>query len=606
MSTLGKRLLLGGAALVAASLSVLWWAERSTDEPSAALRETSSVSLQWRVGSSQRYDVRVDSSMQISPSAANAAQNLNVRVNGTLDWLTLEAAPDTASVGLRLSLVELRVAGSSDEATNRALTAPFRVRFATTGLPEAFEFPADVSAENRLILENLVRMFQVTMQSGDDWVAQESNAAGSYEAVYRRTTPSRVEKTKRDFVGDPSAPIYAGADIASSEVFSTDAAYDWLAGMTIEETIRTQGRGAPALEITNHATLELRPAAQAAATADTWTFAAAPAPPAGAATQPTVPNLLPEEAQRQIVAQVEALDSAVEGRTSIIHRLRDLLRVDAGLPAAVLALMQTESLTDRTRADLYLAFELAGTEPAQAALTSVIGNPAWSIRDSMRAIVALGGVAQPSPDTIEALWLTAQGSPSTDDGRQLASTATFALGSLGNTLNTAQDPDYSLLRSRLLGGALGGGSIEERANFVRAIGNTRDASLTGNVVVMLDDPSPEVRRAAALSLGLLDTNQAAAQLISRFDRERDSEVRGAIAESLVNWTAPTASAMATIRAGLGTELDENTRYNMAHFLSQNLREFPENRSVLQALLRTEPSRRIRQSVAEALTTPTPE
>jgi HEAT repeat protein len=463
-------------------------------------------------------------------------------------------------------------------------------------MPEAFEFPAGVTAQHRIILENLVRTFQVTMREGDNWVAQESNASGDYEAAYRRTSPLLVEKIKRNFVGRPSAPTYMGAEIASTETFRTLARRDWIAAMTVDEIVRTKGQGGPALEITNHATLELRPVAKAAAGPDTWAFVAAAAEP----TEHEVPSLSREQAHRQIIAEVATLDVALEGRTTRIHRLRDLLRVDGALPAELLELMKTEQLTDRTRADLYLAFELAGTEEAQAALTSVIGDPAWSLPDSMRAIVALGGVAHPSPDTRAALWVTAQSAPSTDDGRLLASTATFALGSLGQTMNAAGDPDYSSLSARLLNGAVGAADTQQRANFVHALGNTRDASLAQNVVALLDDPAPEVRRAAALSLGMLDPNQVAGDLMSHFEQESNNEVRGAIAESLVNWTEPTAPAVAAIRAGVRTEFDENTRYNMARFLGANLENYPESRPVLQDLLRTEQSRRIRQSVAEAL------
>jgi ribosomal protein S17E len=39
---------------------------------------------------------------------------------------------------------------------------------------------------------------------------------------------------------------------------------------------------------------------------------------------------------------------------------------------------------------------------------------------------------------------------------------------------------------------------------------------------------------------------------------------------------------------------------MARLLGKNLATFPENRAVLQDLLRTEQSKRIRQQVAEAL------
>jgi HEAT repeat protein len=601
MKPIDKRVLLGGAAVLAISLSALWWSGRPSEE-SAAVPPPSLSRLQWRTGSAQQYDVRIDSAMRIDAPGAGAAQSLRVAMTGVLDWVTLDSGPESAWVGLRLSTVTLHVAGNSDPETNRALAVPFRARFSAAGMPEAFEFPAGVTAQNRTILENLVRTFQVTVQDAEEWTAQEANASGGYEAVYRQTTPTRWEKTKRSFAPSPSVPMYTGASIASTETFHTDTQRDWLTSMRIDETLSTKGQGGPGMEITNRATLELRAAAQVATAQEAWRFTEAPAvveaAPLSAATQ-----LSPEAASRQIVATVTDLDTTPEGRTALIHRLRDLLRVDGTQPATLLRVLQTEELTDRTRADLYLAFELAGTEQAQTALTSVLGDPAWSTRDALRAIVALGGMTAPTREALTALWAAVQLSPTTDEGSQRASTATFALGSLGNTLSGANDPEYSVLRSQLLYGALSRGTGNQQANFVHAIGNTRDPSLAREIVPLLDDPNAEVRRAAALSLGMLDANQAADELLSHFDRERSSDVRGAIAEALVNWSAPTAAAVVTIRSGVRTETDENTRYNMARFLSSHLAAFPDNRAVLQDLLRTEQSRRIRQSVAEALAAP---
>jgi hypothetical protein len=268
--------------------------------------------------------------------------------------------------------------------------------------------------------------------------------------------------------------------------------------------------------------------------------------------------------------------------------------------------MQTQPFSDRTRADLYLALELAGTEAAQAALVSVVENPEWSTLDAMRAIVAMAGVDQPSDETITALWDTVERPPLNADREQLVSTATLALGSLGKSMNTDDDPDYAALRDRLLDGAHAGtGSDsydEQRTNYVHAMGNTGDTSLADDVVHFLDDETPSVRRAAAMSLGRLGTDEAADELMSRLDYESSSQVRGAIAESLVNWTTPSASAMASVRKEVRSEPDEHTRYSMARFLGANLAEFPENRAVLEDLMRTEPSKRIRQNVAETLAT----
>ena len=589
-------LLLAVAASLAAAVAALWWSQRPSDSAPAA----SVAGLQWRAATAQQYDVRLDSSMRMNAGGASPP-DLRVRVDGTLDFLTLRADAESADVGLRFSSIELEVAGNTDAATNRALTTPFRVRFALTGIPEVFEFPATVNAQNRATLENLVRTFQVALGEGDAWLARERNAIGSYEATYQRTAPPNVEKAKRRFVGEPAVATYAGAEIASTEVLTTDERRDWLATMTVDETIATTGQGGPPVEIVNRASLALRPAAQPSTSRAAWEFTATAAP---TASDQATSGISPEQAQRLLRAETAALDAATEGRTLRIHRVRDLLRVDPTLPGALLELMQSEELTDRTRADLYLALELAGNEPAQAALTSVIGNSAWSTRDSMRAIVALGGVDDPTPETIAALWTTAQSVAPSSDGLDVASTATLALGNLGQAMSENEHADYVSLRTRLVAGAMGGtGTPEQRVNYVHAVGNTRDATLARDIVVLLEDPEPDVRRAAALSLGRLDADQSAEQLLLRFEREQSPEVRGAIVESLVSWTAPTAEAAATMRNQISAEANENTRFHMARFLSGNLTQFPESRPVLEELLRTERSSRIRQSVAEALVTP---
>ena len=79
-------------------------------------------------------------------------------------------------------------------------------------------------------------------------------------------------------------------------------------------------------------------------------------------------------------------------------------------------------------------------------------------------------------------------------------------------------------------------------------------------------------------------------------------VRGALAEALAASEA-TAEVAAAMRAAVHAEADENARYHMARVLAASLESFPANRTVLEELMRSERSRRIRQSVAEALAAP---
>ena len=592
-------------ALGAAILLAEWYWSSEDEDPQVTTQpaepaDSEPLTMQWRYGVSQQYQVLSESSMQMQ-AAAQGASSIHVHILGQLDTLTLGSDNDEAAVGMRLSSVELKINDIVDAGTNRDLGVPFRVRFATNGMPLAFEFPAEVNQHNRSILENLVRTFQVSLDNVDNWVINESNGSGTYEAAYKRTGPSQIEKSKRKFIA-AAADMVSWSEISSSESFSIKADRNWITEMNVQETFHFDGQGGPAMAVSNHATLKLQPGTQLALSPDLWRFnAAAAAVDAASAIKRPVPDITPEKARKQILATVPELDAAKQGRLGLIHRLRDLLRVDASLPALILDALKTQELSDRTRADLYLVLEQAGTESAQAALIEVITDDSWSLKDGMRAIVAMGGVKQPTTESITALWDMAQYS-SDGERQRMANSATFALGSIGNTMNKADNPEYATLRSDLLSNALGGGDVTQRSNYITALGNTHDTTLANDVVILLDDAEPAIRRATALSLGSLGTDQVADRLVSHYSVEDNGYVRGAIAESLQSWTKPTDSAMAMFRQTVRTETDESTRYNLARFLGKNLEKFPENETVLQEIMRTEPSKRIRQSVAESLAT----
>jgi len=560
--------------------------------------DQAALSMQWHSGAAQQYRVLSESSMQMQAKATGASF-IRVHLQGLLDTLTLETHTDQALVGMQLSSAQLKINGATDDETNRALGVPFRVRFAVNGMPRAFEFPAEVSQQNRRILENLVRTFQVSLDRGDNWVTQESNGSGTYEAAYRRSGPNSFEKSKRKFIAT-AAGMVSWSEISSTETFSLESGRDWITAMDVVESMSSEGQGGPVMKVSNHATLKLQPGAQATLSANLWDFdAAVAAVDDGATAKGTTPVMTADEARGQILATVPELDAATQGRLAKIHRLRDLLRVDSSLPAVILDVLKTQELSDRTRADLYLALELAGTDSAQAALANVINDSSWSLKDGLRAIVAMGGIKQPTMESISALQDAARNYAG-GDRQRMASSATFALGSIGNTMHKADNPGYATLRSDLLSNAQGSGDVATRSDYITALGNTQDTTLANEVIVYLDDAEPEVRRAAALSLGSLGVDQVADQLVSDYRKEGNGYVRGAIAESLQSWTQPTAAAMAMFRQAVRTEADESTRYNIALLLGENLSKFPENEPVLREIMRSEPSKRIRQKVAEAL------
>lgn len=558
------------------------------------------LTLQWRKGAAQRYRLLNNSSMQMSDGGGQ--QTLSTDLTASLELATLAVNADSVLLGMQLQGVQLNVNGDSDAAINRALATPFRVSMSLKGTPLQFEFPERLAQDQRSMLRELLSLFQLQLQAGEQWTVTESNHAGSYQAQYQRINSLQISKQKTQL--SSSSPLYAHARIASDEVIQFDRQFDWFYSMSLDETLRTSGQGGPAVTIRNQASLLLERNAQLAFNASRWDFIAAE-PAHSSVAQAKAPSLSADQARQRILAALPQLDQANQGRSHWIYQLRDWLKVDPALPNLILDALQQDDLSDRTRADLYLALELAGTEAAQSALVAVLTGEQWDQRDAIRAIVALGGIKNPSDQTLTTLWQTVEDRVDPD----LASTATLALGNIAHKVRHHQvsddgDSQYDEIQQRLLAGALNSTGTEfgnsQRTDYVHALGNTRDPELTQPVTTLLADPSPSVRRAAALSLALLDTDASAKQLVHQYQHESNRHVRGAIVESLSQWSDPSDSSMQYFRAQVLAERDENTRYNMAKLLVKNIDKYPGNRNTLKQLLRSEQSKRIRQSVANQL------
>ena len=557
------------------------------------------TALQWRVGQAQQYELQLESSFLMTLPGASSGQAMNLRMDGVLDFRTLKVDAAGADVGMRFESLSLAIDGASDAEVNRALESPFRVRFDLNGRPLAFEFPATLAQEHRDILENLVTMFQVIVAAGTSWQIEESNANGRYQARYTRTGSTALSKQKVSYL--PSITTGSTPEVASEETIVLDPAHDWITGMSLDERIVINDPGSVPVQVANLATLRLVGTGSWAAPG-LWAFTTATVPEAVVDPRANLPALSSAEAQRQLAANVRELDDADESRSLIIHRLRDLLLVDDQLPDMLIETLRTEELSEQTRADLYLAFELAGTPASQAALASVLLDNSWPPMDAMRAIVALAGVDAPTEDTLATLWGLARTDLAGTDRRDLPGTATLAIGSLGSGMREAGEPGYAALRDDLLVSASGAIEPAQRAVFLYALGNTADPDplLQRDLVSYLDDPSTEVRSAAAKTLGRLGTDQVAQELLQRVQVESSSQARASLAEALGSWDAPTAQAMQWAQAAVQQEADERVRYNIAVLLGNNMDTFPDNRRVLEMLLESEQSKRIRQKVANML------
>ena len=603
--------LTGMSAIVLLILGAILFSGRSTDEsteititPASEKSTTVANKLQWRAGRSQTYDVLVDSSFVMTMPGASSGQEISVNIDAILDYQTLEVKPSEVIVGMRFSSMEMKISGVTEEAVNDALTQPFRVHIAPNGLPVSFEFPAAVAAEHREIIENFIRMFQLAIEDGKSWVVQEANSSGNYEAAYTRNSPTMLLKEKQRFLSSSSSVSDTLPVLESQETIRIDGNNDWISDMELDESFSSKDQNGPSVVVTNHASLMLRNTKTATSSAS-WDFVSSMGASANTQLANTKPAISRAEAERRLRADIAKLDKVKEGRSLLIHSLRNLLLANDEMPFVLLDYMKTEQLSDRTRADLYLALELAGSPQAQAALTSVFTDQNWSFVDAMRAIVALSGVAKPTDDAVSALWDTAYISADGTERDELPGTAALALGTLGRNMNKEQDDQYFSLRSGLINGVSSAADTHQRAVYLHALGNTGDPDPTirNNITPFLNDSAPEVRSAAARTLGRLGSAEVADQLLQSFEQEQNDVVRSSITEALSSWENPTQEAITTIKNAISNEHDENVRYNMAVLLGNSMDKFPENRKVLETLLAKEQSKRIRQQVAEMLFKP---
>jgi HEAT repeat protein len=172
---------------------------------------------------------------------------------------------------------------------------------------------------------------------------------------------------------------------------------------------------------------------------------------------------------------------------------------------------------------------------------------------------------------------------------------------MGNTLKSAGKSEYDALRDSLLAYAYSSAEPKRKADYISALGNTGDQAMAGDITSMLDDADPIVRRAAALSLGQLGTADTVHALTDTLTRESNGTVRAAIVDTLTDLPTTDANAtLTTIATAIQNEPVEAARFAMAGYLEKHITVNSDYKSLLQQLIRKEPSKRVRQRLGEAL------
>lgn len=306
----------------------------------------------------------------------------------------------------------------------------------------------------------------------------------------------------------------------------------------------------------------------------------------------------PQAAAEGLADVLARLDQRPTPSLALNAELEALLRDQPALVAGVPALLRPGQLRSATADVLIHVLEVIGSAEAQRALSGILGDPAQAHLDRLRAVIALGAVAEPGAEGLAALW---QASAARHDPRSvdLANTALLALGVAGSTLRQQAPSRYPPLREELLGRLYGTGDPLERTLLLKAVGNLQDATLGVEVLAFLADGSAPVRASAAQSLGLMRSEAAVPVLAARLGLEASGPVRLALVASLRR-LPPGSVALAAVHEQLRVEPDPAARAAMVRYLGEHLALVPEARPTLEILLHGDRARQVRLLAAAAL------
>ena len=571
----------------------------------------SSPTFMWTRNARQVYAVTADTEVRLHSPEAGPPIRRQV-LEGRLHLRIVDFDGSIARVAFQLSDLRLSGEGWSPDAA-KDLSHPHMAEFNADGSLRRMLFPPEVTPLSRLQLEESLRTFQAVLPegAGSTWTVEEVHSMGRYTAVYSRDGRGEIFKRKTAYVAAGEAEGVPGTvDIRRSQTrIRLDPAASWIERSDVEEDLVHSIAGRTAVASTVRATLDrLHLEApfglaidggvdqlEAGMRAEDPSGHPPPLP------RPSSPGKAPGVKEMGAVRNGILEFDRIEGKNrSVLFELRRLLREFPDLAWIVRELLDDPTLKPDTVSELYHLLEMAGMPESQQVLQDVIAAAGRSGSDRLQAIIALGGTAWPTDESLEALWEIAERRGGEDD---LANTASLSLGRMGSSLRAGDPGRYETLRGRLLARLRSSRGSLETANVLTSIGNTCDPAMFGEVAPYLGAESAQTRDAAAGALGSLPSARTAATLTGRLPREPDGGVRSSIVDSLRRLEARDAETAAIVDGLAPQEPDAGARFSMARYLVESLAAYPASRPNLLKMMEADSSERVRNSIARQLLHP---
>lgn len=578
--------------------------------------ERQSLGFYWNQGAKQQYRLTITSDVRLVLPGSEVPQTIVQQVAGTLNMKVFDLEEGKIEVGFQLARSDYLLNNQLDDILRKRLEAPFVVTFDTFGRLLSFQFPEFLQETERIILEESIRTFQVVLPQDDrtSWAATEKHATGTYLAQYRLQEDNRIEKTKTrytDLVMSSNDQPAEARVTQSSSVSRISPDIAWIQAAKVREALTLSSESGLSTRSVMTAELENIPitpetAESALFRATDWeemllAFSQQASLPDIQETDEGEPSAAnPFISKMQLTALIEQLNIGENSqRIPLLNQIEKILKSDPDLAFWLAEQIEQPGMTGATDAWLIHLLERSGTPQAQEALVMVMDDPYYRTWNRVRAIVALGGVADPTEEVIASLVYISQNRDDAD-AEDMANAALMALGSIGKTLAESDPQQAAQIRDDLVATLDMARDPSETGMVLKAMENMADPALGEVISPYLQDDAPFVRSAAARSLGRLKGEENLDLLTDQLEVEENRVVRAAIIAGMEDNGNATQRSLNTVNDMVLEETETGARFHMTRYLGDNLAEFPEGKRTLQILALKDPSSRIRTHARSVL------
>ncbi len=523
-----------------------------------------------------------------------------LELDGNLLFRVFDINSTNVKVGFELSSLDYVSNGFKDSDYAKLLSKPFLAILNKNGNMLEFIFPNSLSNEDTILLEKVIRNFETTVQMDNLYKVKEKDYVGEYIAEYLRDF-NTISRKKLDYTKDNSKNFLFNTKLKISKSLTTikiDENKNWISEFKLEENGKIDGaflnsnfENFAYLKITKHDSnfnsFEIF---------KNITF------------EEFVKEFQNEKKadisyhkQRELdIKKVNIKNSKVD-IFDLISKLKyaldnnkNLMAIEAEI-AEFLTLFpeyleEIEKLISNRESDnlnltLIHILELSGSDKAQKSLLKILDGTNFNHIDSVRSAIALGGIKNPTKETINKMFAIYNNTSKADtNGVEKSGSTIMALGIMSKNIEH-KDNIYKFLDEKLTSTS----NQSELVNTIYAISNTRNSQFVESLSKFVKSDSEDIKKVSYEALGELKSVESQNLLNSGLQNESSTIIKSAILNSVSKYNNSSES-YEIIKSKVLTEESNTIKNKMIDYMSKNIENRDETIKVFNELLKQENSK----------------